>query len=185
MSRRKAAGKDGQRALESLDKALWRMVLTLVVPMLLLLAITFSSEIIYINRYNQVLNNVTKASEFNQNFKNLTRNHQYEFDTVEIGVTYGTDVAHARRLILQALRHLPGLSPQHTSYVTLKEFADSCVTLNICVWVPVKGKPIVMSRVREAIYKTFNDNGIEIPFPQQDLYIKPLPGAENPFPPQQ
>lgn len=122
---------------------------------------------------------------FNQNFKNLTRNHQYEFDTVEIGVTYGTDVAYARRLILQALRHLPGLSPQHTSYVTLKEFADSCVTLNICVWVPVKGKPLVMSRVREAIYKTFNDNGIEIPFPQQDLYIKPLPGVESPFPPQQ
>ena len=41
----------------------------------------------------------------------------------------------------------------------------------------------VLSRVREAIYKTFNENGIEIPFPQQDLYIKPLPGADNPFTP--
>ena len=118
---------------------------------------------------------------FNQNFKNLTRNHQYEFATVEIGVTYGTDISQARRLILQSLRHLPGLSSQHPSYVTLSEFADSSVTLNIWVWVPVNGRQLVLSRVREAIYKTFNDNGIEIPFPQQDLYIKPLPGTANPF----
>ncbi len=118
---------------------------------------------------------------FNQNFKNLTRNHQYEFATVEIGVTYGTDISQARRLILQSLRHLPGLSSQHPSYVTLSEFADSSVTLNIWVWVPVNGKQLVLSRVREAIYKAFNDNGIEIPFPQQDLYIKPLPGTANPF----
>ncbi|MDO4221125.1 MAG: mechanosensitive ion channel family protein [Akkermansia sp.] len=126
------------------------------------------------------------AQLFNQNFNNLTRNHQYENCKVEIGVTYGTDVAYARRLILAALRRLPGLSPQHSSTVTLSEFADSAVNLTIWVWVPVNAKQVVLSRVREAIYKTFNENGIEIPFPQQDLYIKPLPGAGNPItPPQQ
>lgn len=123
------------------------------------------------------------AQLFNQNFNNLTRNHQFENCKVEIGVTYGTDVAYARRLILTALRRLPGLSPQHPSSVTLSEFADSSVVLTIWVWVPVTSKMTVLSRVREAIYKTFNENGIEIPFPQQDLYIKPLPGVENPFTP--
>ena len=28
---------------------------------------------------------------------------------------------------------------------------------------------------REAIYNAFNENGIEIPFPQQDVYIKEMP----------
>ena len=119
------------------------------------------------------------AQLFHQNFNNLTRNHQYECCQVNIGVTYGTDVAHARRLILAALRRLPGLSPQHPSTVTLSEFADSSVNLTIWVWVPVATKTSVLSRVRETIYNTFNENGIEIPFPQQDLYIKPLPGTPN------
>ena len=120
---------------------------------------------------------------FNQNFKNLTRNHQYEYASVEIGVTYGTDVAVARRLILQSLRHLPGLAEQRPCVVTLSEFGDSAVVLNVGVWVAVKSKVLVLSRVREAIYKAFNENHIEIPFPQQDLYIKPAPGADNPFAP--
>ena len=108
---------------------------------------------------------------FTQNFRNMTRNHQYERCVVNIGVTYGTDVARARRLILQALRRLPGLSTQHSTSVLLDNFGDSSVDLSIVVWVPVTLRVAMLSRVREIIYNTFNENGIEIPFPQQDLHI--------------
>lgn len=117
---------------------------------------------------------------FSQNFRNLTRNHQYERCVVSIGVTYGTDVERARKLILQALRRIPGLTKQHPTSVLLENFGDSSVDLSIVVWVPVAKKVVTLSAVREAVYRTFNDNGIEIPFPQQDLYIKPLPGATVP-----
>lgn len=117
---------------------------------------------------------------FSQNFRNLTRNHQYERCVVSIGVTYGTDVDRARKLILQSLRRIPGLTKQHPSAVMLDNFGDSSVDLSIVVWVPVAKKAATLSAVREAIYRTFNDNGIEIPFPQQDLYIKPLPGTTIP-----
>ena len=117
---------------------------------------------------------------FAQNFRNLTRNHQYERCVVNIGVTYGTDVDRARKLILQALRRIPGLTKQHPTSVMLDNFGDSSVDLSIVVWVPVSKKVPTLSAVREAVYRTFNENGIEIPFPQQDLYIKPLPGATVP-----
>lgn len=117
---------------------------------------------------------------FAQNFRNLTRNHQYERCVVSIGVTYGTDVDRARKLILQALRRIPGLTKQHPSSVVLDNFGDSSVDLSIVVWVPVAKKVPTLSAVREAVYRTFNENGIEIPFPQQDLYIKPLPGTTVP-----
>lgn len=122
------------------------------------------------------------AQLFNQNFTNLTRNHRYERCSVTVGVAYGTDIDRARRLVMAALRHLPGLSRRHASAVTLDEFADSSVNLNVWVWVPVDIRAAMLSRVREAIYRHFNDNGIEIPFPQQDLYIKTLPqqAAETP-----
>lgn len=120
------------------------------------------------------------AQLFSQNFRNMTRNHQYERCVVSIGVTYGTDVARARRLILQALHRLPGLSPQHATAVLLENFGDSSVDLSVVVWVPVTRKVAVLSRVREVVYNTFNENGIEIPFPQQDLHIIHS-APENPF----
>ena len=111
------------------------------------------------------------AQLFSQNFRNMTRNHQYERCVVSIGVTYGTDVARARRLVLQALRRMPGLSAQHPSSVLLENFGDSSVDLSVVVWVPVTQKVAMLSRVREIVYNTFNANNIEIPFPQQDLHI--------------
>lgn len=109
---------------------------------------------------------------FNRNFCNMTKNHHFERATVEIGVTYGTNIDTARRLILEAIRPLPVLSKKHPPVVVLSEFADSAVNLSIAVWVPVRTKPVALSIVRETIYKTFNSHGIEIPFPQQDLHIK-------------
>lgn len=35
-----------------------------------------------------------------------------------------------------------------------------------------------LSSVREHIYNAFNEHGISIPFPQQDLYVKEFPGRE-------
>lgn len=34
------------------------------------------------------------------------------------------------------------------------------------------------SRAKEAIYNAFYENGIEIPFPQRDLYVKTVPGKK-------
>lgn len=118
---------------------------------------------------------------FNRNFSNMTKNHLYERATVSIGVTYGTDIDYARRLILEAVSPLPVLSRKHAPFVVLDEFGDSAVNLCVSVWVPVRTKPIALSAVREAIYKTFNAHGVEIPFPQQDLYIKAEPSSDTPF----
>ncbi|MBO7630029.1 MAG: hypothetical protein J6S87_08850 [Bacteroidales bacterium] len=38
-----------------------------------------------------------------------------------------------------------------------------------------------MARVKEVIYNTLNKNHIEIPFPQQDVYIRHLEMPQNSF----
>lgn len=112
---------------------------------------------------------------FNKNFRNLTRNHLYECIKVEVGISYGTNVEFARQLILDATRKIDVLSKIKNTLVVLDNFGDSSVNLGVWVWVPVRAKASALSRVREAIYHTFNDNGIEIPFPQQDIYVKSFP----------
>lgn len=113
---------------------------------------------------------------FNKNFRNLTRNHLYECIKVEIGIPYGVSVERARQLVLEATRKVETLSPIKSTLVVLDKFGDSSVDLGVWVWVPVRTKASTLSRVRENIYQAFNENGIEIPFPQQDVYIKSFPG---------
>ena len=95
---------------------------------------------------------------FNKNFRNMTRNHKFECVKVEVGISYGTDVERARKIMLDS-------------------FGDSAVNLGVWVWVPVMTKSSSLSSVREHIYNAFNEHGISIPFPQQDLYVKEFPGG--------
>lgn len=115
---------------------------------------------------------------FNKNFRNMTRNHKFECSKEEVGISYGTDVERARQIVLETLSSLPFLSKVKKTSVVLDSFGDSSVNLGVWVWVPVMTKASSLSSVREHIYNAFNEHGISIPFPQQDLYVKEFPGRE-------
>ncbi|MBO7396923.1 MAG: hypothetical protein J6T89_02555, partial [Bacteroidales bacterium] len=61
--------------------------------------------------------------------------------------------------------------------VRLLNFGDSSVDLQTVLYTTVETHYTFAAQAREAIYKAFADAGIEIPFPQQDLYIKETPQA--------
>lgn len=48
---------------------LWNMILLVSLPLMIVIIVLASVGIVYAFRYNAILNNVTTASEFNQNFK--------------------------------------------------------------------------------------------------------------------
>ncbi len=110
---------------------------------------------------------------FNHNCLNLTHNHEYERSIIKIGVAYGTDITLARNVIMRALAPLHNaVSQKHPYYVVLNDFGDSSVDLSVYVWVPVQGRSVARSLIREAIYTALGQQGIEIPFPQRDIHIK-------------
>ena len=54
-------------------------------------------------------------------------------------------------------------------------FGDSSVNLVVVLYTTVDTHYTFPARAKEAIYKAFNENGIEIPFPQRDVYVKSVP----------
>ena len=52
------------------------------------------------------------------------------------------------------------------------ELSDSSINLKMFVWAEAPKKSYVISDVLKCIYDTLRQNGIEIPFPQQDVHIK-------------
>lgn len=110
---------------------------------------------------------------FTKNYKNLTRNHGYEMAIKEVGVAYGTDIAMARRLIIEAISALSCVeTSEHGVSVVVKELSDSCVTLNVICWINAMTSAIDNGVILEEIYNTLNKNNIEIPFPQHDIHVK-------------
>ena len=57
----------------------------------------------------------------------------------------------------------------------LTGFGDNSVNLSVKQYVLVEQRYAYVAKANESIYKALNDNGIEIPFPQQDVYVKQLP----------
>lgn len=117
---------------------------------------------------------------FSKNFKNLTRNHNYELQSVQVGVKYGSNIGDVRKMIIKSLDKLKiktsdgrdMIDPHRDIEVRFENFGESSVDLKVIIWALVDQKYVFLAKAKEVIYDTLNKNGISIPFPQRDLYIK-------------
>ena len=125
---------------------------------------------------------ILNSDLFSKNFKNLTRNHQYELLSIPFGVAYGTNVEDVRKMILEGIKPLckktPDgreiVNPANPIAVVFADFGSSSVDLKLVVWVLVDHKIPFTAQAKEKIYQVLNENHIEIPFPQQDVYIRSI-----------
>ncbi len=104
---------------------------------------------------------------------------------VKISVAYGSDVDKVSELMKSCVKDVDHISAQPEPRVRFREFGDSGLLFEFLVWVD---KPLykgfVLDRLNTLIYKKFNEEGVEIPYPKQDVYIKQMPKTTRKFPDQ-
>lgn len=88
-----------------------------------------------------------------------------------IGVAYGTDIDHARKVILDMLESEEKLEKTPAPVVWINELADSSVNLTVRAWVPTSEYWDVYFRLNEMFYKQLPEHGIDFPFPQMDVHL--------------
>jgi len=127
----------------------------------------------------------TNSTLFNKNFQNMTKDSPYVNVSITVSISYGEDVEKVRRLILGALEKFYTEKDKFGRYVidkksgiviTFEHFGDSSVNLAINQRVLVESISPYKAEVMELVYKLFNENGIVIPFPQQEVSILNFPG---------
>ena len=111
---------------------------------------------------------------FSKNYKNLTRNHGYVLQVVPYGVAYGSNLQKTMELVDAAVNSMKHkwMDPSKQVKSVVGELGDSSINFKMFVWADAVKKSYVVSDVLRTIYDTLNENGIEIPFPQQDVHIK-------------
>jgi len=115
---------------------------------------------------------------FSKNYKNMTKNHGYELDILEVGIAYGSNVKEVKKILTEALMKLDCIYQEKGVKIVLKSFDDNCITLKVLVWVNVLTQYADDGKIMECIYDTLNEHNIEIPFPQREITIKTASTAE-------
>jgi small-conductance mechanosensitive channel len=97
---------------------------------------------------------------------------------LKVGVAYGSDVRQVTQLLTEVCQANPRVVAVPAPQIYFTVYGDS--SLDFTIWVHVRTPSDRMPATHElnsAIFEAFNEHGIEIPFPHQDLYIKEWPEA--------
>lgn len=95
---------------------------------------------------------------------------------LKVGVAYGTNPYQAQAVILAAVRSCSGVLNNPAPSVIFTVFGASSLDFEVRAYASTLEERLpLVHEVNSAIAKALADAGIEIPFPQQDVYIKSLP----------
>ncbi len=99
--------------------------------------------------------------------------HEKERIRINVGVAYGSDIDKVRELLMNIALSHESVSGAYRPRVRFREFGDSSLRFQLMFWIDkpeMRGR--VVDEVNSKIYKAFNQENIEIPFPQRTLHIK-------------
>ena len=93
---------------------------------------------------------------------------------IPVSVAYGSDVKVVERLLLEVAAESGDVLEKPAPGVRLMEFGDNGLLFELRVWSTslIHRKGLLVSNINFAILAKFNEQGIEIPFPQRDLHIR-------------
>ena len=116
----------------------------------------------------------------NQHLVNWTLGNSKARFEITVGVAYGTNLEEVHQLVMDLLNSHNDILRYPPPFIVFKEFASSSIDMSIRFWVAEYPTGItVKSDLIIAIDKLFKENNIVIPFPQQDVYVKSLPGKDE------
>lgn len=113
-------------------------------------------------------------------FLNWTLSDQVTRVGLSVGVAYGTDLARAMRLLQEIAEANPWVMRDPAPEISLAGFGDSAVNLELHAFAAEladRGK--LRHDILLEIYRRFAEAGIDIPFPQREIHLKP-PAASPP-----
>ena len=93
--------------------------------------------------------------------------------TIDVGVSYSSDVVLAQKVIEDALKKQPLILEEPAPAVYFMGFSDSSLDFKIYVYArQLADRFPIFHAVHQDVLQALRDNGIEIPFPQRDLHIR-------------
>jgi small-conductance mechanosensitive channel len=91
---------------------------------------------------------------------------------VGVGVAYGSDVAKVLKVLQEVVRAHPHVAKEPPPRIWFEEFGASSLDFGVWFFTRIDRGLEAMSGIRQEIARRFQEEGLEIPFPQQDLHLR-------------
>lgn len=101
---------------------------------------------------------------------NYSRKDTRRIDLV-VGVSYGDDIDKVRAIIRSLVEADARILKDPECLIAVGELADSSVNFFVRPWVATADYWAVRFALLESIKKTFDQQGVQIPFPQRDVHL--------------
>jgi small conductance mechanosensitive channel len=107
---------------------------------------------------------ITSSSITNVNAKDTRR-----IDII-VGISYEDNIKQAKEVLEKVVKENERVLKDKSVAIAVAELADSSVNISVNVWVKSSDYGSVKSELLEDIKVTFDEFGISIPYPKQDVY---------------
>ena len=113
---------------------------------------------------------IPNAKLSSDNIVNFSEKGTRRVDLV-FGIGYGDDIDHAKKVIMDVLAREERILKDPATTIGVVELADSSVNFAVRPWVTADDYWNVYFNLTENIKKSFDSEGISIPFPQRDVHM--------------
>ena len=94
---------------------------------------------------------------------------------IPVGVAYGSDIDQVQECLMAVARDNDDMLDYPAPRVRMRRFGSYSVDFELLGWIDKPSKRgLVMHELLAELYKRFGEQGITIPFPQQDIYLRPV-----------
>jgi len=108
----------------------------------------------------------------NSHLTNWTLGGNRRRSSIVVGISYSSDLTKARDLITEIIHNDDRISKSNAPLVHFEQFNNSAIDVKVYFWArKMKDSAAIRSDLILKITTVFASNGIEIPFPQQDIYL--------------
>lgn len=87
------------------------------------------------------------------------------------GIGYGDAYDKAKKVLMKLIEADERIMKDPEPFIALSELADSSVNIVVRVWAKGSDYWGVFFDMNEKVYKTFSEEGLNIPFPQMDVHL--------------
>ena len=92
---------------------------------------------------------------------------------INIGIAYDADIQKAKDIILEVADSAQWVSKDPPPKVVVRKFGESSVDLQLRVWIKdARRRMNTISYVTDAVKASFDEHGLEIPYPKRVIYVK-------------
>lgn len=92
--------------------------------------------------------------------------------SVDVGISYSSELKMAVKIALELMKANPLILHDPSPEVVATELGNSAINLQLRAWTKTRDFGGVKNTLTAGILQAFSNSGIEIPFPQMEVYIK-------------